>query len=538
MDELPVDLLHWLIAVSPIALLLVLLAVLGWKAPQAGPIGMFLGAATALIFFRTPLETLAASVGAGVWDAVFVLLVIWPAILLYRVADSAGALVALRNGIEKFSRNKLFLVLAFGWVFASFLQGIAGFGVPIAVVAPLLVAIGVKPVLAVVIPLIGHAWANLFGTLGVGWLATLQVVDLEDEVASAAQAAILLWVVNLLGGLMIAWVFGRWKALVHAIPFILAISLIHGGVQLGVVFFSPVLSTFLAGTIALLALYPLSRWSRYSEPAEEVEDRPAMAEESDQPEDEQKPVMSFTWSLLPYAVLTVSSIIALAIPPITSVLGAVEFGPSFAETETGYGVTNDDVAPYSPLAPFTHPGTFLLIAAGATWIVYRAKGFYSAWRDKVGKQPIWGQTAGDAIPASIAIVSFLVLAKILDFSGQTDVLALGIAAIAPPLVFAFAANFIGVLGAFMTSSSTASNVLFSQLQLTVAESEELSSAAIIGAQSAGKAIGNAIAPANIVLGTTTAGIIGQEGAVLRRTLPWAGATAVVVGAVTLLLLMF
>lgn len=92
----------------------------------------------------------------------------WPALLLYRVGDRAGAFVALREGIERFSRNELFLVLAFGWVFASFLQGIAGFGVPIAVVTPLLLALGVRPIYAVLIPLIGHAWANMFGTLAVG----------------------------------------------------------------------------------------------------------------------------------------------------------------------------------------------------------------------------------------------------------------------------------------------------------------------------------------------------------------------------------
>jgi lactate permease len=91
------------------------------------------------------------------------------------------------RGILRFSQNRLFLVLAFGWVLASFLQGIAGFGTPIAVVAPLLLAIGVKPVYAVVIPLIGHAWANMFGTLAVGWLATLQVVDLENPAIGIEQ---------------------------------------------------------------------------------------------------------------------------------------------------------------------------------------------------------------------------------------------------------------------------------------------------------------------------------------------------------------
>ena len=185
MAELPVDLVHWLVALAPIVVLLVLLAGRGWAAPKAAPIGLAIAALSAAVVFDTPLDTLLTSVGAGVWDAVFVLLVVWPAMLLYRVTDAAGGFDALRTGIQRFSRNDLFLVLAFGWVFTSFLQGIAGFGVPVAVVAPLLVALGVKPVAAVVIPLIGHAWANTFGTLGVAWLATEQVIDLQDPTATA-----------------------------------------------------------------------------------------------------------------------------------------------------------------------------------------------------------------------------------------------------------------------------------------------------------------------------------------------------------------
>jgi len=533
-NDLPVDLLHWIIALSPIVLLLVLLTVLGWKAPQAGPVGLLLGGLTAVLFFRTPLETLAAAVGTGVWDAVFILFVVWPALLLYRASDAAGAFAALREGIRRFSRNQLFLVLAFGWVFASFLQGIAGFGTPIAVVAPLLVAIGVRPVLAVVIPLIGHAWANMFGTLAVGWLATLQVVDLENQTQTAWQTAVLLWIPNLVAGFTIAWLFGRWAAVRHSVPFVLLISLIHGGGQLGITFFSPILSTFLAATAALVALYPLSRWRRYSEPAEEIEDRPAMAADRTDEDEGPKPVMSFAWSLLPYAVLTVSAVLALAIPPVQDLLERVQVGLPFTETETGYGVVNEIGDPYSPFTPLTHPGTFLLIATLVAWAVYRAKGFYGRWQERAGRQPVWANTASDAIPSSIAIVSFLVLAKVLDHSGQIEVLALGIAAVAPPLVYAFVANFIGVVGAFMTSSNTASNVLFSNLQQTVAAEEGLAESAIIAAQSTGGAVGNAIAPANVVLGTTTAGIVGQEGAVLRRTLPWAAAVSILVGLATLL----
>jgi lactate permease len=517
--------------------LLVLLAVLRWKAPQAGPVGLFIGALIATTLFATPLSTLAVAVGKGVWDAIPILYVVLPALLLYRVGTAAGAFTAIRQGIQRFSRNELFLVLGFGWVFSSFLQGIAGFGSPIAVTAPLLLAIGLKPLYAVVIPLIGHAWANMFGTLAVGWLATLQVVELENRTTTAAYTAILLWIPNLAAGFTIAYLFGKWAAVKAAVPMVLVISLIHGGGQLALVFLDPVLSTFLAATAALIALIPLSRWSRYSDRDESIEDRPAMEEGSaEQDEDTAEAPMDLKWALLPYGALTVVAVLGLVVPPVERALSALELNIPFPEVTTGFGVTNESEA-YGGFTPLTHPGTYLLVATLIAAMVYKKRGAFAQWRERADEDTsargVLGSTASDAIPSSVAIVSFLVLAKILDHSGQTDVLALGIAEVSPAPIFAFLSVFIGVIGAFMTSSNTASNILFAPLQDTVAETEGLSQSAIIAAQSTGGAIGNAIAPANIVLGTTTAGIQGQEGAVLRRTLPWAGAVAVLTGLATI-----
>ena len=58
---------------------------------------------------------------------------------------------------------------------------------------------------------------------------------------------------------------------------------------------------------------------------------------------------------------------------------------------------------------------------------------------------------------------------------------------------------------------------------------------IIAAQSTGGAIGNAIAPANAVLGTSTTGTVGKEGNVLRLTLPWTVAVALLTGIATVVL---
>ena len=534
-SDVPVALGHWAVAIAPIAVLLVLLAVRRWTAAEAGPVGIVVAGAGALLFFRTGAEDVAVAGGKGVWDAIFILLVVWPALLLYRVTDRAGAQEALRRGLTRFSRNELFLVLAFGWVFASFLQGITGFGTPIAVVAPLLVALGVRPVLAVVIPLIGHAWANLFGTLAVAWLGTLQVIDLADERTTAFQTALLLVIPNLAGGLTVAWVFGRGPAVAHALPMVLIVSAIQGGGQLALTQWDPILSAFIPATVALLALYPLSHWPRYDQPAP-IDAGRAMGDHHTESEVEPEPVMGIGMALMPYAVLTVAAVTLLAVTPIRDALEAVEIGPRFPGVETGYAVETAAEDPYSPFTPLTHPGLFLLVGTVAAWAAYRRKGYYDAWAERAGTSDgIATAVVADATPASVGIVTFLVVSQLMQHSGQTETLALGIAEVAPGGVYTVLSAGIGLVGSFMTTSNTSSNILFAPLQQTVASAESLSEAAVISGQHAGGAIGNSIAPANIVLGTGTAGISGQEGRVLRLVLPWAVATTALAGVGALLL---
>jgi lactate permease len=141
-----------------------------------------------------------------------------------------------------------------------------------------------------------------------------------------------------------------------------------------------------------------------------------------------------------------------------------------------------------------------------------------------------------AIPASIAVISFLVMAKLMDHSGQVLVLAEGTASVATPNTYGFLSPLIGSLGAFMTSSNTASNILFGGLQQqTAAQLGGISEALVLGGQSAGGAIGNAISPGNVILGTTAAGIVGREGDVLRVTIPWVAAVGALVGLAIVLL---
>jgi lactate permease len=541
--QLPIDLFHWLISLVPIAVLMILLLWRNWKGIEAGPAAILVAALISLLIFQAPIKTVAVAAAKGMWNAVFILYVVWAALLLYLVTLRSGAFDALRRGFMEFSRNELFLVLAIGWVFSTFFQGVAGFGAPIAVTAPLLVGIGMKPVYAVLIPLIAHTFAKMFGTLGVGWLAMLRVAEVPDPLGTAVEAAILLGLVNLLGGLFVTWVYGRSRALLHGLPLILIITAIHGGVQLGMMYVHQTLSMFIAGTVCLVALYPLSRWKRYAEPAASIIDRPVMLDKPVKPKSDtssepgQQSEMGLGLALLPYIFMTIIALLASGVGPINELLRQFRVGLSFPALETGYGRIISAAAPYSPFALLTHPGTYVMVTALVSLAVYRWKGFYQP--AGAAEPSLLANLVKDSVPSSIAIASFMVMSKLMDYSGQTSVLALGIASVASVHSYAFLASWVGILGGFLTFSSTAANILFSQLQVQAAEAiPGLKVSTVLAAQAAGGTVGTVIAPANIVIGTGALGIVGQEGAILRLALTWTIGTGVIIGFATVILNFF
>ena len=554
MAELPVDLFHWLAAIAPIVVLLVLLVKYRWPAHVAAVVAMFAAAVVAVAVYMTPLFPLAVAAAKGVWDAVFILYVVWPALLMYLITQRAGALYAIRKGIQQFSTNDLFLVLAFGWVFVAFLQGITGFGAPIAIVAPLLLALGVKPIYAVAIPLIGHAWNNNYGTLAVGWYAADAVAPFQAPVETAVHTSLLHTIPIILGGFAIAWLYGRMPAVKHAWPMVLLLAVSQSIALLLVSIYSPFIAGFLAAAVGMAFLYPISRWGKYGEQHKPFE-RPAMAREMnagaevatdggeptpEEEEEEPEPLMGLVEALFPYIVLLVVAVI-VAFPTVDEVLSQFEVGFPFPAVETGY-LEHAAEDPYSPFAILTHPGTIILIGVIAGWLLYRRRGYYEDWRNIMETSPHIDEEPSfihsllkNGVPASLAIVILVVMATIMVDSGQIRVLALGISLVVGGTTYLFLSNGIGVLGAFMTGSNTASNIMFSPLHDEAAAALDLPQWTVLGAQMTGGAIGNAISPFNVVLGTGTVGIVGQEGDVLRKTIPWTLIVAVLVGILTVLI---
>ncbi|MBS3789108.1 L-lactate permease, partial [Candidatus Bipolaricaulota bacterium] len=223
--------------------------------------------------------------------------------------------------------------------------------------------------------------------------------------------------------------------------------------------------------------------------------------------------MGFNLGFLPYYLIVGLVLLVMLPPPLASKAKEVlNFGLSFPETSTAHGWTNEVVASYNTLKLFGHPGTYIMVSVLISYLVYK---FTGNWEEGYGVK-IFKDTIKKTVPSSIALASMVMMAIVMTDTGMVELLARGSAKVTS-FLFPLISPSIGVLGAFMTGSNTSSNILFGVFQQQNALLLEINTLIILAAQTTGGAIGNMLCPFNILLGTSTANMLGQEGEVMKRT---------------------
>ncbi|MBP2026741.1 lactate permease [Acetoanaerobium pronyense] len=523
--ELPVNIFYWILAIFPILLLLILMIGFHFGASRAAPITLLVTFLSSMLFFKANLGLIYVELSKALWNSLSIILIIFSAILLYEVSNESKSFSVLNKAFKALAPNELLRILLIGVVFASFLQGVTGFGVPVLVTAPLLIGIGVAPVWAVVIPLIGHSWAGTFGTLAIAWNSMIMQVEIQNPESIALIAlytSFLLFLLNMTASFAISFFYGGFKGLKKGFLGIILISLCQGGGQVLLSQVNPDLAVFIPSSISMLLIALLSKTRFYSSEWQIDESKIMIRDKSSS--SVQNDSLSVNDAFMPYYMMTGITLFVLLISPINDFLGGFSYGPSYAQTSTGFGIVNKEVLKYSPIKPFTHASMFLFSSAFLGYIYYFRKGII----EKKSYTKIISRTIKKTIPSSMAVISLISMSRIMSGNGQTEVLAQGVSLVLGEN-YVLLSPFIGLLGSFMTGSNMSSNILFGNFQMATAQITGLDYHSILGAQTAGGSIGTSIAPGNIVLGTTTASILGSEGKVLRKIMPFALTLAFIFG---------
>lgn len=527
--NLPITLLSWGLAVLPLLVLVILLIGLNWSIVKSGLVTLVTAIATSFFIFQTPLQGILVALGRGMWNSIEIILVISSALLFYYVCLHAGAFEAIQKGMKKISSNKLFLTLLIGWVFTSFLQGVTGFGTPVAIVAPILISIGLKPAYAVVIPLISQGWSNIFGALGVAWTVTSDLVQLDSEPLTIFLITILLAIGAFTNGLFIAWLYAGWRGIKEAFLLIIFIASLMGIGQIIVAQFIPLLAVIIPAFIALILMFLLAKLNRFKEPSQNETHSPILQGQETQLNSNFKNVgnLSLNQALLPFYLLTGLTVLVVGIPSLFEALSLIQIpGFDFSGVVTGFDYATQPVDNFQPIAIFTTPTVYLLVSSGFAYLYFRSKNAYQN-TNALGRKLV-RETTSSAWSPALAILIFLVMSQLLLVSGQNAVLALGISRVTPPILYAALSPWIGVASVFMTSSTVAGNTLFVPLQEQVVQTmPSLSINQIIAYQSSGSSIANVIGPSNIVLGISTVEAQGQKQKIYRLGLLYTALTVII-----------
>jgi lactate permease len=505
----PVNLLTWLLALSPIAAVLVLMVGFRWGGDRAGAVGWVVALLVAWLGFHAGPQVLLYSQLRGLLLSLYVLYIIWMALLLYRVVDEAGAIAVIGRGIVRLTAQPTMQILLLAWAFASFLQGVSGYGVPIAVVAPLLIGLGFPPVVAVASVSLGHSWSVTFGSVAASFQALMAASNLPGK-ELAPWSTLFLGVACLGCGAYAAWAWGGRRSLGEGWPALLLMGATMAGVQ-AVLAMSGLwtLAGFGAGLAGLAVGALVARLPRYQGGLGSGEPRAAT---EPAPPGRAPGRLPLGLALAPYLMLIVAVAAAELWPWLNGVLNRIQIQAHFPEVSTGYGwVTPAGLGRTTSL--FGHAGALLAYVAIGFYLVYRLGGRYTPGVER----RILRRTFRSALPSSIGILTMVGFAVAMDNSGMVYVLAQGLGRAAGPL-YPVVAPSIGLLGAFMTGSNTNSNVVFAPLQQQAAGLLQISSAVILAAQTTGGAVGSALAPAKLIVGCSTAGLVGQEGKVLKKIL--------------------
>ncbi len=493
--------LSFLAAASPVAMVLLLLGVLRRPAWQAALAGLATGLAAAIFLWRAPAALAFDAVAAG---AVFAL---WPvmwivinALLLYNVAVKSGRFDAFRVWILNHLPNDRRIVLVvIGFCFGALLEGVAGFGTPVAITSSLLILVGFPPLEAIVLVLIFNTAPVAFGALGVP-VTVLGAVTGLPATALAQMIGRQLPVIALILPFYVMALYGGWRSIRALWPVLLvagasfAVSQFVSSNYLDYAL-TDVLSALgsLAATLAFLMVWKPEPSAEFAIKGDALDKRGV--ENSVRPWQGWLPWLIVSVVVIAWTHLGIARIGEQAIP--------------WPGLDKAISITLYNGKPYAAIWTFQPlgTGTAILLSAIVTALVVKlsVEDFLGAIR----------QTAVQSFIPVVTVMFIIGLAYLMNYSGLAYTLGYGVASTGK--LFVLLSPFLGWVAVMLSGSDTSGNALFGNLQVVAARQLDLNPVLFAAANSSGGVLGKMVSPQNIATGAAVTNLRGQEGAIFAGT---------------------
>jgi lactate permease len=526
LDPLGTVLGSTLLALVPVAVLLVLLAGFRMSAWQAVIIGSAVTALLGILVWHAPTGTSLEAYGlgmlTGLWSVDWI--VLW-GVVIYNTMVATGAFESFKNWlVQQATADIRVQTILMAWAFGALMEGLVGFGYPWAVVAPILIALGVADLAAIRVAAIANNAPVSYGALGAPIIGLAAVTGLPLMALSASIGKIvailallpcfvLIYLVSGMRGLRTGWPLG----VVGALGYI-------AGQYPTSQFLGPYLPDVIGSLVCFAALLVFLRlWQPKEQlgfggvplgPAATRSGPGAAAAPSDR-----VGAAAAVRGLVPFGILV--AVVVAWTGPWSPLPGYAPFAPAVKAISS---LDHKAASVSFKWAPFV-AGTAILVA----WL------FVLAFLRPTGRQ--LAQTFRDTFHqmwGALLVAPFIFgLANIFNYAGMANSMANGFSKIGP--VFVVLAPVLGWIAVALSGSNTSSNAVFGAFQLSVAKLLGAPPLLFPSLNSVGAEVGKPVAPQTASVGVATTSMVRKEGDVIRYNMSW---TLVILAYLILIALLF
>ena len=528
-----------LLAFLPLLLAGILLV--GFKVPAkiAMPIVFFTAAIIGLTVWDMSFTRVVASTIQGLIQTAGLLWIIFGAILLLNTLKHSGGITAIRNGFSGISPDRRVQALIVAWLFGCFIEGASGFGTPAAVAAPLMVALGFPALAAVVVGMMIQSTPVSFGAVGtpivVGVGSGLDRAGITAQLEAngstwdeffrliTSEVAITHGIVGILMPLILVIMMVRffganrsWKEGLSITPFAIftgicfVVPYMLVGVLLG-----PEFPSMIGAMVGLAIVVPAARkgfllpkdtWDfpeSTAWPDEWIGNLQIKLEDV-----AGKAPMSTLKGWIPYVLLALFLVASRTIEPLRVALTSINLSWNNILGEAGVS---------GGVQPLYLPGGIIIAVVLITYFLHRMNPQKISAAVFESTKTIFG--AGFVLVFTVPMVRILINSGVngADLVSMPVMMAQAVADGVGD-IYPFFAPAVGAMGAFIAGSNTVSNLMLAEFQFSVAQTLGLSTAMMVALQAVGAAAGNMIAIHNVVAASATVGLLGREGATIRKTI--------------------
>lgn len=411
------------------------------------------------------------SVFKGTLVSLDIFLIIFGALFFLEVTKDLEIINNLSHFLKTYFKDYRVQVIFLAWFFSNFIEGTAGFGTPAAIVVPVLISLGLSPLRAVIISLLGNSASGVFGAAG----TPIRIGFAGLNTTQVAEYAALINIIGFLVPVFMIWTLAstqkkRYTHFFEALPFAIWSGLAFVIPSWLIVPFGQEFPSILGSIIGLIIVLFTCKIGLFI--PKTVRNLVAV--------EELKVKLPTHKLLLPYLLLIFFLI-----------FGKLVLGSIVIKFPWGFNYSQNL---FNPGIAFILAGVIVSFMWGRNELTKRKISF--AYTKAF--EPF-------VIIAMMSSIAQLMINSSNNLTGTKSMLDL-IARVFETNLLAFFAPFIGAFGAFITGSITVSNIMFGNLFKTASENLGLNTSLVLASGLVGAAAGNMIALADLLVAETVAGL--------------------------------